>query len=48
MAEVLEDQELPEQIKSLKNLEPVGDALRTQLHLIVSKRLEKLKSEFRG
>ncbi len=48
VAEVLEDGELTEQIKSLKNLKPVGDSLRSQLHLIVSKRLEKLKNEFRG
>ena len=48
VAEVLEDKELAEEIKSLKNLKPVGDALRGQLHLIVSKRFEKLKSEFRG
>ena len=48
VAEVLEDRELAEEIKSLKNLKPVGDALRSQLHLIVSKRFEKLESEFRG
>ena len=48
VAEVLEDGELAEEIESLKNLKPVGDALRGQLYLIVSKRFEKLKSEFRG
>jgi hypothetical protein len=48
VAEVLEDGELTEQIKSLKNLKPIGDSLRSQLHYIVSKRLEKLKNEFRG
>jgi len=48
VAEVLEDGELAEEIKSLKNLKPVGDALRSQFYLIVSKRFEKLKSEFRG
>jgi len=48
VAEVLEDGELAEEIKSLKNLKPAGDALRGQLYLIVSKRFEKLKSEFRG
>ncbi len=47
VAEVLEDGELARQIKSLKNLKPVGDTLRSRLHLIVSKRFEKLKSEFR-
>jgi predicted MPP superfamily phosphohydrolase len=47
-AEVLEDVELAEEIKSLKNLKPVEDALRSQLYLVVSKRFEKLKSEFRG
>ena len=48
VAEVLEDGELAEEIKNLKNLKPVGDALRDQLYLVVSKRFEKLKSEFRG
>ena len=48
VAEVLEDGELAGEIKSLKNLKPVGDALRGQLCLVVSKRFEKLKSEFRG
>lgn len=47
-AEVLEDGELAEEIKKLKNLKLVGDALKDQLHLIVSKRFERLKSEFRG
>jgi len=48
VAEVLEDGELAGEIKRLKNLKPVGDALRGQLYIIVSKRFEKLKSEFRG
>ena len=48
VAEVLEDKELAEEIKSLQNLKPVGDSLRGQLYLIVSKRFEKLKSEFHG
>jgi hypothetical protein len=48
VSEVLEDEKLAEEIKGLKNLKPVGDTLRTQLCLIVSKRFEKLKSEFRG
>ena len=45
-AEVLEDKELAEEIKNLKNLKPVGDALRGQLYLVVSKRFGNLKSEF--
>ena len=48
VAEVLEDGELAEEIRSLKNLKPVGDALKEQLYLVVSKRFEKLKSEVRG
>jgi len=48
VAEVLEDRELAEEIKGLQNLKPVGDSLRGQLHLIVSKRFDKLKSEFHG
>jgi len=48
IAEVLEDGELAEEIKRLKNLKPVGDALRDQLYLVVSKRFKKLKSEFHG
>ena len=43
-AEVLEDNELTEKISDLKNLEPVRRALRDQLYLIVSKRLEELKT----
>ena len=43
-AEVLEDSELAEKISDLKNLEPVMSALRDQLYLIVSKRLEELKT----
>lgn len=48
MAEVLEDGEMAEEIKTLKNIKPVGDSLRGELHLIVSKRFDKLKSEFHG
>ncbi|UCE16733.1 MAG: hypothetical protein JSV12_03795 [Candidatus Bathyarchaeota archaeon] len=48
VAEVLEDGELAEEIKRLKNLKPVRDALRSQLHLIVSKRFERLRKEFLG
>jgi hypothetical protein len=44
IAEVLEDSELAEKISDLKNLEPVRSALRDQLHIIISKRLEELKS----
>jgi len=43
-AEVLEDSELTEKISDLKNLEPVRSALRDQLYVIVSKRLEELKN----
>jgi len=43
-AEVLEDSELTEKISDLKNLEPVRSAVRDQLYLIVSKRLEELKT----
>ena len=48
VAEVLEDRDLAQEIESLKSLKPVGDALKGQLYLVVSKRFEKLKSEFRG
>ena len=48
IAEVLEDGELAEEIKRLKNLKPAREALRDQLYLVTSKRFEKLKSEFRG
>jgi len=46
VAEVLEDRELAEEIRNLQNLKPVGDSLRGQLYLIVSKRFDKLKNEF--
>lgn len=45
VAEVLEDKELAEEIKSLQDLKPVGDALRDRLYFIVSKRYEKLKTQ---
>jgi len=48
VAEVLEDTELAEEIKDLKDLKPVGDSLRGQLYLVISKRFEELKSEFHG
>ena len=48
VAEVLEDKELAEEIKGLKNLKPVGDSLRGQLYFIASKRFDELKSEFPG
>jgi len=48
VAEVLEDKDLAEEIKGLKNLKPVGDSLRGQLYLIASKRFDELKSEFPG
>ena len=41
--QTLEDGELAERIRSLKSLSPLGDSLRDQLYLIVSKRYEKLK-----
>ncbi|MDH5462311.1 MAG: DUF5752 family protein [Candidatus Bathyarchaeota archaeon] len=41
--QTLEDRELAERIRSLKSLSPLGDSLRDQLLLIVSKRYEKLK-----
>ncbi len=43
-AEVLEDSELAKRVRELKHLEPVGNALRDQLHFTVSTRLEELKS----
>jgi len=46
--EVLEDNELAEGIRNLKNLKPIGEALRAQLYSIVSKRFEKLKGASRG
>lgn len=45
VSKVLEDAELAENIRSLKSLEPSGDALRNQLYIVVSKRCEILKSE---
>ena len=48
VAEVLEDGELAGNIRNLKNVKPIGDALKDQLCLIVSKRFEKLKSELHG
>ena len=45
-AQTLEDKELAENIKSLKSSSPMGDSLRDQLYLIVSKRYERLKSKF--
>jgi len=48
VAGTLEDEELAEKIRSLKSLSPSGNSLRNQLYLIVSKRYEKLKGEFRS
>ena len=45
-AETLEDEKLAERIRSLKSLSPIGDSLRDQLYLIVSKRYEKLRGKF--
>ena len=45
VVEVLEDRKLAEEIKSLQDVKPAGDALRDQLYIIVSKRYKKLKSE---
>ncbi len=44
ISEVLEDRELARRIDDLKNLEPDRNTLRDQLLLIVTKRLEELKS----
>ncbi len=48
VSEVLEDEELPQEIEDLKKMKPTGNSLRDQLQHIVSKRFEKLKSEFLG
>lgn len=45
VAEVLEDTELAEAIKTLKNFKPFGNALRDQLYLVSWKRYKKLKSD---
>jgi hypothetical protein len=42
--DVLEDHELTERIRTVKLLEPVGNALRDQLDFTVTMRLEELKS----
>jgi hypothetical protein len=42
--DVLEDHELTERIRTVKLLEPVGNALKDQLDFTVTKRLEELKS----
>jgi len=41
--ETLQDKELAEEIKKLRNQNPSGDALRDQLYFLVSKRCERLK-----
>ncbi len=43
--QTLEDRELAERIRSLKSLSPLGDSLRDQLLLIVSKRYQRLKGQ---
>lgn len=48
VAEVLEDKELANAIKSIQNFKPSGDALRDQLYLVVWKRYKELKSEIPG
>jgi len=45
VAEVLEDEELANAIKSLHNFSPLGDALRDQLYVVVWKRYEKLRGQ---
>lgn len=45
VAEVLEDEELANAIKSLHNFSPLGDVLRDQLYLVVRKRYEKLRGQ---
>lgn len=48
VAEVLEDKELADAIKSIQNFKPSGDALRDQLYLVVWKRFKELKGEILG
>jgi len=43
--ETLEDEELAKEIRGLQGLSVSGDALLDQLHAIVSKHYEKLKSQ---
>ncbi len=43
--EVLEDNILTERIRTVKLLEPAGNALRDQLDFTVTKRLEELKDQ---
>jgi len=43
--EVLEDEKLAEQIKSVRTLGVTGDALRDQLYFAVLNRIEELKSQ---
>jgi len=43
VAETLQDKELAEDIRKLRNQNPSGDALRDQLHFLVSKRYERMK-----
>jgi len=45
VTEVLEDEKLAEQIKSVRSLGVAGDALRDQLYFTVLKRYEELKSQ---
>lgn len=45
VTKVLGDEELASQIKRLRSLNLRGEDLRSQLHLIVSKRYKELKAE---
>jgi hypothetical protein len=44
--EVLQDEELATEIRRLHGLNLASDALRNQLHAIVSRRLKRLTSQF--
>ena len=47
-ADVLEDPQLAQAIRSIQNFKPVGDTLRDQLHLVVWKRYKDLKAKVPG
>jgi len=44
VAQTLGDAKLAEEIKSLRNMKVVGNALRDRLYFVVSRRLKELKS----
>mgnify|MGYP006269568303 CR=1 FL=1 len=46
ITEVLQDTELAGEIKKLQKLNPTGEALRSQLHAVVSMRLKILTNRF--